>query len=311
MDEIVKAILYVIFFPGLLFTASIGLFLCWVDRKITARIQSRIGPPWYQCYADVLKLLCKTMIIPKGSQKWNFLLAPLLGLSGVTLTSTIIWMVNLHPETSFVGDLIVFLYLLTLPSLALIIGGSSSQNPFGAIGASREMKMILAYELPFLLSVFTVIIKTKSIILGDITQFQKLHGILIQNPSCIIALIASIPCIQAKLGYLPFDIPEAETEIMGGVLIEYSGTSLALLKITNAMMLFTLPISMMTLFMGGIHFTIKGMIVSFLEFLGILILIVLIKSTHPRLRIDQTIRFFWWIVTPFAVIGIILAIMGA
>jgi len=310
MVEILKAVFYVIVFPGLIFTSTLGLFFCWVDRKIAARIQSRIGPPWYQCYADILKLMYKTMILPRGSRTAGFLLAPLIGLAGITLVSTMVWRVNIHPELSFVGDLIVVLYLLIMPSLALIIGGSSSKNPFGALGASREMKMMLAYELPFLFAIFTVVVKTQSILLGEIVKFQSLQSVMVANPSCIIAMIVCFVCMQAKLGYIPFDIPEAETEIIGGTLAEYSGASLAVFKLTNAMMLFILPIFLITLFLGGIHFSIKGILVVLIEYLTILLLIVLVKTTHPRLRIDQAIKFFWWMVTPVSVFGMMLALVG-
>ena len=252
----------------------------------------------------------KTMILPRGSRKAGFLLAPLLGLAGITLVSTIVWRVNINHEESFIGDLIVVLYLLILPSLALIIGGSSSRNPFGAIGASREMKMILAYELPFLIAIITVIVKVKSIILGEIISFQSLQGVIVRNPSCVIAFVSCLPCIQAKLAYIPFDIPEAETEIIGGTLAEYSGVSLAIFRLTNAMMLFILPFFLLSLFFGGIHFNIKGILTGLLEYLAILFLIILIKTTHPRLRIDQAIKFFWWFVTPLAVVGLILALIG-
>ena len=310
MDEIIKAIFYVVVFPGLLFTSILGLFFCWVDRKVAARLQSRVGPPWYQCYADFLKLMGKTMILPRGSRKAGFFLAPLLGLAGITLVSTIVWRVNIRPDATFMGDLIVVLYLLTLPSLALILAGSSSKNPFGILGASREMKMVLAYELPFLIAILTIIVKTKSILLGEIITFQSLQGVIIGNPSCIIAFIVCLICMQAKLGYLPFDISEAESEIIGGTLAEYSGVSLALFKLTNAMMLLALPVFLMTLFLGGIPFSPKGILVALVEYATILLLIILIKTTHPRLRIDQAVKFFWWFVSPIAVVGMILVLMG-
>lgn len=310
MVEIVKTVFYVVVFPGLIFTGTLGLFFCWVDRKVAARIQSRRGPPWYQCYADILKLMCKTMILPRGSRTAGFLLAPLIGLAGITLVSTIVWRVNFQPGTTFMGDLIVVLYLLILPSLALIIGGSSSRNPFGALGASREMKMMLAYELPFLIAIFTVIVKVKTILLGEIVTYQSLQGIMLGHPSCIIAFLVCLLCIQAKLGYIPFDIPEAETEIIGGTLAEYSGASLALFKLTNAMMLFILPVLLMTLFLGGIRFDLKGILLSAIEYLAILLLIIVIKTTNPRLRIDQAIKFFWWLVTPVAIAGMTLALVG-
>jgi NADH-quinone oxidoreductase subunit H len=310
MVDLLTAGFYVIIFPGLMFSTLLGLFFCGVDRKMTAFIQSRVGPPWYQCYVDVMKLMNKIMILPRGSRNSGFLLAPLLGLTGIILVSTIIWRANLDPEAGFAGDLIVILYLLTLPSLSLIIGGSSSKNPFGALGASREMKMILAYELPFLMAILIVIVKVHSILLGNIVIYQSLHGMLVKNPSCIFALIVCLPCIQAKLGYIPFDIPEAETEIIGGTLAEYSGAGLALFKLTNAIMLFTLPVILISLFLGGVQFTVLGIFVALIKYLGIFILIILAKTVHPRLRIDQAIRFFWYMVTPVAVAGMVLALIG-
>ncbi|MFC1501936.1 respiratory chain complex I subunit 1 family protein [bacterium] len=310
MDEIVKVVFSVVVFPGLIFSCAVGLFLCWVDRKVTARIQNRIGPPWYQCYTDILKLMCKTMIIPRGSRKAGFLFAPLLGLSGMVLVATFILSVIIQPGTGFTGDLIVILYLLILPSLALIIGGSSSKNPFGTVGSSREMKMMLAYELPFIIVILTVIVKTKSILLTDIIHYQVSQGVLLANPSGLIALIVGFICIHAKLGYIPFDIPEAESELMGGVLAEYSGTALAIFKLINAMMLFILPLFLMILFLGGVRFSIPGIAIALAEFFIILFLIIILKSTHPRLRIDQAIRFFWWRLTPVALVGLILALIG-
>ena len=310
MDKIALATFYVVVFPGLVFTGSLGLFFSWVNRKITARIQSRMGPPWYQCYADVLKLIGKVMILPAGSRKTGFLVAPSVGLAGITLLSTIIWRVNIDPDTTFIGDLIVVLYLLILPSLALIIGGSSSRNPFGAVGTSREIKMVLAYELPFLMAIVTVILKIKSILLGDIITFQSINGVMLRYPSCIIACIVCLPCIQAKLGYTPFDISEAETEIIGGPIAEYSGGALAQYKLTNAMMLLMLPLLLITLFFGGIHLNGLGILTALIEYLVILAFITVIKSTWPRLRIDQAVRFFWFYVTPFAALGIILALLG-
>ena len=305
-----KLIFHTLFFPGLTFTGVLGLFFAWIDRKITARIHSRIGPPWYQCYADTIKLMGKTMIIPRESRKSGFLLAPLIGLAGVTQFSTLIWRVNMRPDVGFMGDLIVALYLLILPSLALILGGSSSRNPFAAVGTAREMNMILGYELPFLIAVITIIVKTKTLLLGEIIEWQQVQGVLLANPSCLLAFIVCLICMQAKLGYNPFDIAEAETEIIGGTLAEYSGVFLAVFKLTNAMMLVILPVFLVTLFMGGISFDLKGILVASAEYAGILLLIVIVKATHPRLRIDQAIRFFWWLVTPLAIGGLILALVG-
>jgi len=311
MMEILKGAFYLLIFPGLVFTGALGLFFMWVDRKVTALIQSRIGPPWYQCYADIGKLLYKQVIIPAGSNRLSFVSAPLIGLAGISLAGGIIWMVNINRDVSFVGDLIVVIYLLVLPSLALIIGGAASRNPFSSIGASREMTMVFAYELPFILAIFTAVIKTRSMIFENIIAYQLHNGAMIASASGVLASIVFFICMLAKLCYLPFDIPEAESEIIGGTLAEYSGALLAIFKLTNAMMILILPLFMITLFLGGIDFSsVAGIFFLTLKYLIILTLIILVKSTHPRLRIDQALKFFLGPVTALAIISVILTMLG-
>jgi NADH-quinone oxidoreductase subunit H len=309
--ETLKMLFLFLIVPGFLFTALIGLVTTWIDRKVTARVQWRKGPPWFQPFADVLKLLGKETIIPEGGSKLTFLAAPLLGLSAAALVSTMLWLLNADPKTSFIGDLIVVIYLLTLPSLALIIGGSASRNPLAALGASREMKLILAYELPFILAAFTVVAKSGSILLADILAYQSWHGMMIIYPSGLLAFVVSLLVVQAKLGYVPFDIPEAEQELMGGPLLEYSGPALGAFKITNAMLFFTLPVFLITLYMGGIDLSSwLGILWFVLKYVIIVTLVVLIKNTNPRVRIDQALRFFWGIVLVMAAAAFILALLG-
>ncbi|GAG78295.1 unnamed protein product, partial [marine sediment metagenome] len=174
-------IFYFVVFPGFLFTAVIGLLASWVDRKVTARIQWRVGPPWYQNFVDFFKLLGKETIVPKAAKKTGFLLAPLIGLIGVTLVSLILWRMNLEPNISFMGDIIVLIYLCMLPSLAIIIGGSASGNPLAALGASREMKLILADELPFIIAIFTPLVRIASIRIGSIVLYQQANGMMLTH----------------------------------------------------------------------------------------------------------------------------------
>ena len=328
-QQVILAIPQTIIFPGLIFTAVVGLFLVWVDRKVTALIQSRMGPPWWQCYADVLKLMAKQMILPRGSRRAGFIIAPLVGLAGASLAATIVWSANLWHRSPFVGDLIVVVYLLAMPALALIIGGAASKSPFGAIGAGREMQMVLAYELPFVLAIIVPIIKvsatavtgvTSPILLADVVKWQAAEGTLALTPSCAIALVVAFFCMHAKLGYLPFDQAEAETEIIGGPLAEYSGPGLALFKITNAMMLLVMPVFLITMYLGGIglnmteagvfEMSASGVILFVVKFLVLFVLVVVIKSTHARLRIDQVLRLYWCRLTGAALIAIGLAWLG-
>ena len=304
-------ILQFLIFPGFLFTAAIGLIASWVDRKVTARIQYRIGPPWYQPFIDIVKLLGKETIVPAGSSQLLFLAAPLAGLAGVTLVSTLLWLSNLYPDSGFIGDIIVVLYLLTLPALSLILGGFASGNPIASLGASREMKMVLSYELPFVLAIAVPIIKSGgALTLGGILDYQAESGIIAGSISGALALIVAVLCMQAKLGLVPFDIAEAETELMGGPIIEYSGAPLAVFKLTKAMLLFTMPMFLTVAFMGGFNPGGLSFLWGILKIAALLVIIVLIRNTNPRLRIDQALRFFWGHVTLLAACGVVLALFG-
>lgn len=302
--NILLTILSFIIFPGFLFTAVIGLLLTWVDRKVSARVQMRVGPPWYQPFADFLKLLLKETTIPEGAQKTIFLLAPLLGIIAMPIVAVMLFSMNFNPYASFVGDLIVLIYLLALPPLGLIMGGSASKNPLSAVGASREMTQYFGYELPFLAAILVPVVKTGSIRIGDIVLYQQFYGSFLYSISGIIATIVALICVQAKLGYAPFDIAEAEQEIMAGPLLEYSGVSLALFRLARAMMLFILPLFLITLFWGGF-----ANFWAIPKFLLIVVLIILIKNTNPRLRIDQALKFFWIGLGSLAIISIILALL--
>lgn len=293
-------------FPGFLFTAIVGMFLTWIDRKVTARVQMRVGPPWYQPYADFLKLLLKETIIPEGASKTLFFMGPILGLISMSILAVMLFTMNFSPENSFAGDLIVMIYLLALPPIGVIIGGSASKNPLASVGASREMTQYFAYELPFLVAIAGIVLKSGGTIkFGEIIQLQRVNGPFLYSISGIIFAIVFLLVIQAKLGFVPFDIPEAEQEIMAGPYIEYSGVALAIYKITKAMMLLLLPVFMISILWGGI-----GDWWAILKLLLIIVLIILIKNTNPRLRIDQALKFFWIFLGIFSVIGLVLAMKG-
>ena len=293
-------------FPGFLFTATIGLLAGWVDRKVSARLQWRVGPPWHQNFTDIIKLLGKENILPRTAGA-AFMAAPYLGLIGAVLASNIILGSVFMLRESFHADLIAVVYLLIIPALALIIGASSSGNPLASVGSSREMKLVLAYELPFILALITVIIKSSGLInLSTIIDYQNLTRSFIFSWSGSLAFIVSIFCMQAKLGLAPFDISEAEQEIMGGVLIEYSGLGLALFKLMKASLLCVMPVLLIVMFMA------KDLSLPLLavKYIGILVIIILMKNTNPRLRIDQALRFFWGPVTLLAAVALVLAFFG-
>jgi NADH-quinone oxidoreductase subunit H len=302
----IRIIFSYLIFPGFLFTSIVGLFLTWIDRKVTARIHWRVGPPLYQPYADFLKLLLKETIVPEGASRILYLLAPVLGIVAMTILAVMLFTMNFNTQATFVGDIIVIIYLLALPPIGIIIGGSASKNPLASVGASREMTQYFAYELPFLIAVTSIIVKAGGTIrLGEIISVQTAHGPFLYSISGVIAAVVMLLSVQAKLGFVPFDIPEAEQEIMAGPFIEYSGVTLALFKLTKAMMLFVLPLLVISLLWGG--FTDWWAI---LKFLLIVVFIVLLKNTNPRLRIDQSLRLFWIGIGILSVVGLILTFYG-
>jgi len=304
--SVVRVLFSYLIFPGFVFTAVVGLFLTWIDRKVTARIHWRVGPPWYQPYADFLKLLLKETIVPEGSSKVLFLMGPLLGVVAMSIFAVMVFSMNLNPEGTFVGDVIVMVYLLAIPPLGLMIGGSASKNPLASVGVSREMTQYFAYELPFLITIATIILKAGgSVRFGDIIMAQQANGPFLYSISGVIGAIVILLSTQAKLGFVPFDIPEAEQEIMAGPYIEYSGVALAMFRVVRAMMLFLLPLFLISVLWGGFSSW-----WAILKFLLIVVLIILIKNTNPRIRIDQSLRFFWLGIGVMSVIGLVLAVYG-
>ncbi len=302
----IKHLFNFLIFPGFLFTVIFGLTACWIDRKVTARIQWRVGPPWYQPLMDIVKLSIKEITVPRLASKELFFFSPMIGLSAVTLVSMLVWLPNIDPVSKgFSGDIIVVMYLLTLPAIAVILGASASGNPLASLGASREIKMVMAYELPFIISLIVPVIKSHGLLrLSDIINYQAVNGSFAASLSGMIAFIVMIFCIQAKLGLVPFDASEAETEIMGGTFIEYSGMLLAIFKLTKTMLMVVLPLFLITLFWQGFNF------LSIWKYVILLVIIVLIRNTNPRVRIDQAVRFFWGKMTLFAVLALLLAIKG-
>jgi NADH-quinone oxidoreductase subunit H len=302
------AAVQILLFPGLMFAAVAGLLTSWVDRKVTARVQMRAGPPLFQPFWDVAKLLIKETCVPHGAPVWLFLAAPLLGLAGAALASTVLWRTLLAPAETFGGDVIVLLYLLAMPALSVVLGAFASRNPLASLGGSREMKLVLAYEPALALAALVPVLQARSLRLGDILAADPAAGTL----SGALALVAAILCMQAKLGLVPFDMAEAETELTGGALIEYSGPPLAAYRTTRAMMLFTMPAFLLALFAGGFGPARSGgdFVPGVLVLLGLVVVTVLVRNTAPRLRIDQAVKLFWGPVAGIALLALLLARRG-
>ena len=303
MSSILLNILFwIVVIPG---TVALGLIASWIVRKVSALVQWRVGPPLFQPVYDIMKLMGKEILIPQDAQRGVFLVAPLVGLAGILLLSIMLWWVTVA-RTDFIGDIIVAVYLMVLPSLALILGSSASASPHAAVGTSREMKLVMSYELSLVLAFIVVIIKTGGQLnLAAIAQHTPVFSI-----SGLLAFLVALLCVQAKLGFVPFDIAEAETELGSGVLMEYSGALLAVWKLTQAIMLVALPLFLVVVFLGGFGTTGLPLIWGIGKYVLILVLLILIKNTNPRVRIDQAMKFFWFYCGIALVIAVILATIG-
>jgi NADH-quinone oxidoreductase subunit H len=305
MTEVFQNLFWILIFPGFAFTLVLGLIASWIVRKVSALVQWRVGPPLCQPLYDIMKLMGKEILIPRDAQRTIFIAAPLVGLAGVLLLSTILWRITIA-QTAFVGDIIVAIYLMVLPSLALILGSSASASPHAAVGTSREMKLVMGYELPLVLAFIVVVIKTGGqLSLAEIAQHAPVLSI-----SGMLAFLIALLCIQAKLGFVPFDIAESETEVASGVIIEYSGALLAVWKVMQAMMLVALPLFLVMVFLGGFGTAGWPLIAGIGKYVLVLVLLILIKNTNPRVRIDQAMKFFWVYCSLLLAIAVILATFG-
>lgn len=301
--EVGPAAFNLIVFPGFIFSSVFGLILWWLQRKLTARFQWRIGPPAYQTFADIGKLLAKEMVIPVGAVKPLFIAAPILSLASVVTAVLLIPLGLAESVLSFGGDLIVVIYLLIMPSVALILAGAASGNPYGSIGSSRKVTLTVAYELGLIVSLLSVALGAGSLRLIDIARSQF-------GWFCPLAAAAFFLILLAKVGVLPFDQPEAKTEIMGGVLAEYSGVGLGIFKLSHAILLFALVDLMVAVFfpgpfVGPLAAHPWDVLWHLAKIVIITMVVSLIAAINPRLRIDQALKFFWTYVFVFALINLV------
>jgi NADH-quinone oxidoreductase subunit H len=310
--DIAVSLFYFIIFPGLIFSGMIGAFLSWFDRKVTARVQFRKGPPLLQPFYDFFKLLLvKEIILPKQGSPLMFLLAPVFGLFGATMAGVFILLPLFGITSGFRGDLIVIFYLLAIPSLSYILGSLASGNPLAAVGGSREMKLIISYELTFLLLLAGIIMKSgQHFDLNAVIQAQQTGSPFIGSISGVLLFIVGIFCIQAKLALVPFDLPEAEAEITEGIFIEYSGAAYALIKLTKYIMLFILPAFLCALLLNGFRLEGINILWAVLKILAIVLLLTLIRNTNPRIKIKQAVSFFFVWMNIAAVAAIVLIALG-
>jgi NADH-quinone oxidoreductase subunit H len=319
MERLGEWLFFYLLFPGAVFTLTLGLALSWVDRKVGALVQWRKGPPPGQPFWDVVKLLGKEIVVPR--EAWpGYLVLPFVGCAAAVLAATLVWHAALGLPGGALGDLVVVFYLLAIPGLAIVLGGAASGNPLAAVGASREMKLVLGYELPLLVALLVAVFQRRPLDGGEaaaatlslegLVRFQELAGDVVTRPSGILAILVAFVCCHAKIGLVPFDQAEADTEIAEGALLEYGGAPLALFKLTQAVELATLPVLLVTVFWGGLERTPAGAAAFTGKVVLLVVLFVLVRNTNPRVRIDQALRFFWGPATALALVALVLARWG-
>lgn len=308
------AVFHLLLFPGGLFALCAGLVFKGLDRKLEARLQRRVGPPVLQPFLDLIKLSGKEAMIPETAQRALFRIAPVLGFAGMAVCAALLPVPGVYSGLPMMGDMLVYFYLLPLPAVALILAGSSSSSPFGALGFSREMTIMFAYEIPLLMVILAVALQVgggsgAEFSLGSIVAYQLEHGQFGLNWTLIPAFLAYLLFLPGTMGVPPFDIPEAETEIIEGPLLEYSGASLAFFQMTSALKtIVVLGFGVALFFPGTVP---GGPVPNALWFLGKCFLLMffsltLVKSATGRFRVEQAFAFYLKYPTALAALSLVL-----
>ena len=299
----------------------LDIFLVWVERKVVSRFQDRIGPnrvgPFglIQPFADIIKLLIKEDITPEGADKVVYNLAPLLSMMSVL----ILWaVVPLAPTMLGVDLNIGALYIIAagaIGALSIIMAGWSSNNKYALIGAFRQVAVLVSFEIPMLTILLIPTIFAGSMGMSAITQGQDIWYVFLSPLGALIFLIAAI----AELGRAPFDMGEAESELVSGYNIEYSGMKFGMFYAGELLHAFTFGGFWAILFFGGYRFFGLEQVSPFLAVAVVLFkamvgywIIMWIRYTLLRIRIDHMLAFNWKFLTPLAfVLLMVTALMNA
>ncbi len=305
--------------------AFFGLLYRGIDRKLAAHMQGRIGPPIIQPFRDVRKLLTKESIIPDGGVSWLFQACPFIGLVVSVLLLIYIPVFGQGALLEGYGDLILILYLLIIPSLALVVGGFASSSPFATVGAQREMVIMMSYEFPLAVAIIAIAWRISHV--TDINPF--IFSTLAQYPiwnqvgplgvvGSLILLFTLLVVTPGEVAKVPFDIAEAETEIAGGLLVEYSGRNLALFYLADTIKAFAMVSLVVALFFPynlspviGIEPAAPAVVVDALffllkVFLVMFISVILIRTAMARFKISQASYIYIMAMTLIGLVGLIL-----
>ena len=301
------ALINLLVFPGFLFLFVCALVFEWIDRRIIARFQERVGPPWFQPLADFIKLLAKEDILPTGANVWAARLLPILSLAAVLTAGMYVPIADVV-TASFEGDLIIVLFLLTLPALGYFLAGWISVGVYSLIGGHRSLLQYFSYEVPFLMAVASPAVLSGSWRIATIVEYQAqtTWGALMQPLGFVLAIIGLI----GKLKRDPLDIPKAKSEVVAGPLTDFSGRKIALWHLSIYIQTVVGIFLLVNLFLGESSFigTLPAMLSFGLKALGILLLLSMTSVLYARLRIDQLANLGWRVLAPLALLQILVTI---
>jgi NADH-quinone oxidoreductase subunit H len=319
-------IIEILIFPGFAFMAFMIVLTQWIHRKVGARVQYRRGPMYtgkfgfLQPFADFMKLLLKEDSVSKYSMK----ISPLIGLSigvGAIFTLMIMMPIAFKPIYSFL-DIIVFLYLSLLASLAILYLAISSPNPYTSLGVGRYLALLVSAEPAFAASMLVPVFIGASRYSSEFSLYRtsiiSSHLWSSSVASFIAMLIAAAAAFIAMMGILeikPFDFPEAEGEIYWGVFTEYGGPRLALAFFILFMERIVIPIAYTLLFLGGSwpvdvsHNYALGTFVILLKYVVLFIVLAVIDNVMPRFRPDQGVKFLLKYAVPLSFLALVAAIL--
>lgn len=315
-----------------LFGMIVGLWYVGIDRVLAARMQARIGPPFRQPFIDMLKLMVKENVVPVNAIPWLFNGAPLVALASSITILLYIPMASFQilPVLNSYGDLVLIMYLLILPALAMVAGGLSSGSPYATIGAQREMVTMIACELPLAATIIAFAWKLSHSGIANPFSLSTLAATPIWtlvgpvgSVGIFFLLATMILVVPGELGRIPFDAPEAETEIAGGLLVEYSGRNLALFYLSLAVKTVVVTALIIALFFpwnlsdlfsfGSVLFARAADAAFFLVKLLVVIFfsVSLIRISVARFRINQVVDVYWKITGALSIVGLILVMVDA
>ncbi|MBM4300523.1 MAG: NADH-quinone oxidoreductase subunit NuoH [Deltaproteobacteria bacterium] len=287
-----------------------ALFLIWMERKVAAHMQLRPGPMEVgphgaiQTVADAIKLMGKELITPEKVDKPVFWLAPIVIFLPVLLS----FLVIPFSQTMIIQDMNVGIVLIlafaTLSVLAILMAGWASNNKYAVFGAIRSVAQNVAYEIPLLVTVMSIIIMVGSFKLSDIVAAQDRYWFVLVQP---VAFILYLICATAETNRAPFDLPEAESELVAGFHTEYTGMRFALFFLAEYTNMFIAAAVATVLFLGGWHGPFfPGVIWFLLKVYAVIFLLMWFRWTFPRVRFDQLITFAWKILIPLAFVNLLI-----